>query len=164
MSLSLIVAHNHDFVIGCDNQLPWHISEDLKRFKRLTLDKTVVMGRLTYESIGRPLPHRKNIILTQQKDYHVPPEVSLIHDLSELDSLPCDHEIMIIGGGQLYRQTLHLADKLYITLVDHPVKGDAFFPTYDLSSWQLIDKSQHQTPENPIIQYQFLTYQRIKSL
>ncbi len=134
--ISLICAMGRNREIGVANRLPWHISQDLKRFKTFTMGHPIIMGRRTFESIGRPLPGRTNIIVTRNSQYERPGCV-ICHDIEEAldrarsvgESDPS--EIFVIGGAQIYRQTIAMADKLYLTLVDDEPEGaDAFFPEY----------------------------------
>lgn len=134
--ISLICAMGRNREIGVDNGLPWHISMDLKRFKKLTMGHPIIMGRRTFESIGRPLPGRRNIIITRDLNYRHPLCMT-VHSIEEAikcalaDEKSDPPEIFIIGGGQIYRQTITMADKLYFTLVDDaPERADTFFPEY----------------------------------
>lgn len=131
--LSIIAAISTNRVIGRDNKIPWHISEDLRRFKALTIGHPIIMGRKTFESIGKPLPKRANIVITRDKDYSAP-GIDVAHSIEEAieaaKTKEGSEEIFIIGGGQIYSQSIHLADKLYLTVVDQEIKGDVFFPGY----------------------------------
>jgi dihydrofolate reductase len=155
MIVSLIVAYAKNRVIGFKGQIPWHLSEDLKRFKKLTTGFTIVMGRKTYESIGRPLPKRRNVVLTRDKNFKaegIDVCASLEEALAEAKSRN-EEKVFIIGGGEIYRQSLALADELLITHVDKEVEGDAFFPEWDES---LFEESKREDHEN----YSFVDYQR----
>jgi dihydrofolate reductase len=128
VKLSLIAAISRNRVIGKDGKLPWYISEDLKRFKRLTTGYTVLMGRKTFESLGKPLPNRRNVVITT----HSIAGVETYASLSEaLDALKGEERVFIIGGGQIYTQLLEQADELYLTIVDRDVAGDTLFPPYE---------------------------------
>lgn len=130
--ISLIAALSENRVIGKDNKLPWHIAEDLKRFKQLTLHHPVIMGRKTFESIGRLLPQRMNIIISRDQSYRVE-GATVAHSLEEAIAIASQHdrtEIFIIGGGQIFTQALSIADRLYMTLVHTTIEGDAYFPDY----------------------------------
>lgn len=142
-NLSIIVAVANDQVIGVDNTLPWHLPEDLKRFKALTMGHHIIMGRKTYESLGRLLPGRTTVIVTRNPEYKV--EGALIANSIEDAIAQCkgDDEPFLIGGAQLYEAGLSLANKLYITQVDVDVKGDAFFPEFDALEWKLTDEKAH---------------------
>lgn len=134
-------------VIGKNNDLPWYIPEDLKRFKEVTDGKTVVMGRKTYESIiGRlkkPLSNRKNVVITSQADYQVPENVYLVASLDEAIDKYGGEELYIIGGASVYKQAIDKADKLYITLIDEEKEGDAFFPEINKSIWHEVWREDH---------------------
>lgn len=153
--ITLIAACSKNRVIGKDNQLVWHLPDDLKRFKKLTTGKTVLMGRKTFESIGRPLPNRTNIILTSDKNFNAEGCV-VYHDLAE--ALKHDSEIMVIGGSQIYQQSLPFADKVELTLIESEFEGDVYFPELD-STWQ-IDRSEINQNEN--YKWQYITYIKIK--
>ena len=136
MNISIIVAMSKNRVIGRDNDMPWHLSNDLKNFKRITMGKTVVMGRLTYQSIGRPLPDRKNIVLSRNL---VDKNVLIFNNLQEvLNFLKDEDEVFIIGGEDIYCQTINKANKIYLTTIDKEIIGDKYFPDIDLSSWNKI--------------------------
>ena len=145
MTISIIVAMTNNRVIGKDNQMPWHLSDDLKNFKKLTLGKTVIMGRLTYDSIGKPLPNRKNIVLSRSlKDK----KVDVLSNVEEaLEVTSAEEEVFIIGGQDIYSQTIKKATKLYITMIDSEIEGDKFFPNIDLSDWKIIDSLAYSKGE-----------------
>ena len=132
MKISLIAAISENKVIGRDNDLPWHIPEDLKRFKEITKGHPVIMGRKTYESIGRLLPNRTNIIITRDKTYQVEGAVIVnsLEDAIQEGKKVDDREIFIIGGGQIFEQAIEVADKLYLTIVHDTIDGDVYFPDY----------------------------------
>ncbi|MER2128959.1 dihydrofolate reductase [Solibacillus sp.] len=147
--ISLIVAHDKNYVIGYENGMPWHLPGDLKYFKDMTMGKPIIMGRKTFESIGRPLPGRRNIVITRNDKYHaqgIETVSSLDAALALVKEVP---EIMVIGGAQIFEQAMPLADKLYITLINHEFKGDTYFPRYDgwrlTSSQQAIDSGEGYT-------------------
>jgi dihydrofolate reductase len=160
MRRSALVAMAKNRVIGRDNTLPWRLSADLQRFKRLTLGHTLVMGRKTYESIGRPLPGRRMVVITRQKDFR-PEGVQVVHSLEEaLAAAPADEQELFIGGGeQIYRQALPLTDRLYLTVIERDVEGDAHFPELDPSDWEQVEEEAHLGAEEPL-PYRFLTYDR----
>ncbi len=150
LTLSLIVAMARNRVIGRDNTLPWHLPEDLKYFKAVTMGKPILMGRKTFESIGRPLPGRLNIVITRNANWQHP-GVSVAASLDEALELAGHDpaasgvgEVMVIGGEQIYRAAIEQADRLYITQVDAEVVGDAFFPEYDEAIWH---ETARQQPE-----------------
>ncbi|MBT1443636.1 type 3 dihydrofolate reductase [Shewanella sp. JM162201] len=155
MRIAMIAAMANNRVIGKDNQMPWHLPEDLKHFKAMTLGKPVVMGRKTFESIGKPLPGRHNIVISRQTDY--PHEgISLVSSFDEAKALvgDCD-ELVVIGGGQLYQSLLDQADKLYLTEISLDVEGDTHFPEWDDGSWELLDSSNHVSAKG--LEYRFIT-------
>ena len=149
MDISLIVAHGKNREIGKDNKLLWYISEDLKNFKRLTLNHILIMGRKTFESIGRPLPKRQTIVLTRQQDFSAP-GVLVAHSVEDAIELAQEcpdfkqEELFIAGGGEIYQLFLPMATKLYLTSIDMEIEADTFFPQLDLSSW----KKQSETVLN----------------
>jgi dihydrofolate reductase len=132
---------------------------DLARFKQLTMGHCLLMGRKTYESIGRPLPGRTIIVLTHQKDF-APPGIRVTHSLDEALGLATGDEIFIAGGAEIYRQTLLLAHRLYLTLIEKEFEGDTYFPAFDESDWQLISKERHEPTETIPFSYSFLVYER----
>jgi dihydrofolate reductase len=163
MTLSLIVAMTDDRVIGINNQLPWHLSDDLKRFKKITMGHPIIMGRKTYESIGRPLPGRKNIVITNNKEFFAE-GVSVAHGLREAIAMcPADSpERFVIGGAGLFESALPMADRLYLTLIHHPFKGDVHFPPIQLEKeFRVVDKSTHNN-DNPSFAYDFITAERLR--
>src|SRR3989344_7558281 len=128
--ISLIAALSENRVIGKDNKLPWHITEDMKRFRDLTTGHTVIMGRKTFDSIGRPLPRRTNVVITRDPEWKAA-GVIVCHCLDEAIKVGySDQELFVIGGGQIYEQAMPIADRLYLTLVHTNIEGDAFFPDY----------------------------------
>jgi dihydrofolate reductase len=156
--ISLIVAMAKHCVIGINNTLPWHLPEDLKRFKALTTGHHIIMGRKTYESLGRLLPGRTTVIVTRNKNYKV--EGALIaHSLQEAIQL-CknDDEVFIIGGAELYKDGLQVANQLYITEVDLDVQGDAFFPELEISLWQETSRESHLSEKG--LTFNYVIYKR----
>lgn len=158
MILSLIAALSKNHVIGKNNQLPWHLPADLKHFKELTYNKSIIMGRRTFESIGRALPHRRNMVITGQPEYAAPDIETYPNVESALDVVATEPEVMLIGGAQLYKQTIHQADRLYLTLVDTIIDdGDAYFPTWDPKEWTIAHQENHHADEINTFDYTFLT-------
>jgi len=156
--ISLIAAMANNRVIGKDNQMPWHLPADLGHFKAVTLGKPIIMGRKTYESIGRPLPGRKNIVISRDKDYKIE-GCETACSLEEAIKLVKDsEEIMIIGGGYLYSQTLPKADRLYLTFIDLNVDGDTQFPEYKHLSLSEIKREKHFKDEKNPYDYQFVDF------
>jgi dihydrofolate reductase len=158
MSLAIIAAMTPDRVIGRNNQLPWHLRADLQRFKQITMGKTLLMGRKTHESIGKALPGRTNVILTQQADYQAT-GCEIIHQLEPL--LQQQTEIMLIGGASLYAQLLSSAQKMYLTLVAADLAGDAHFPPWDHNDWQELQRSHHMADADNDFDYTFIDLVRI---
>lgn len=159
-TVSIIVAHDDHLGIGKNNQLLWHISSDLKRFKRLTLDHPIIMGRKTFESIGKPLPNRDNIVITRNKNHFIT-NCHLVHSIKEAIKLAQSkdkREIFIIGGGEIYKQALPLVDKLYITKVKGDFKATTFFPKY---TSQFTQVSQHHPLKEGPNQYVYQTFLRV---
>lgn len=161
MRISMIAAMAQQRVIGLNNQMPWHLPADLQHFKKVTLGKPVVMGRKTFESIGRPLPGRRNIVISRQP----PPADSPVEWVSSIEQalalLAEQPEVMIIGGAEIYRQCLPLAQRLYLTEIALETAGDAFFPDYHTAgNWREIAREEHpQSAENPL-GYRFITLER----
>jgi dihydrofolate reductase len=158
-ALSLIVAIAKNNVIGINNTLPWHLPEDLKRFRALTTGHHIIMGRKTYESLGRLLPGRTTVIVTRNKHYKL--EGALIAHSLEDALVLCqnDDEAFVIGGAELYQAGLKLADKLYVTEVDLTVDGDAFFPVVDLKYWQETSRETHISAQG--LPFSYITYTHI---
>ena len=130
--VSLIVAHAKQNVIGFNGDMPWSLPADLKGLKKLTTGNTIVMGRKTYETLGRPLPNRRNVVLTANTDFTAE-GIDVIHSIDEIKDLP--DKVFIFGGSTIYNQTMHLVDEMYITVIDEQFAGDTFFPDYDLNEW-----------------------------
>ena len=132
MQIILIAAMAKNNVIGYKNTIPWNIKGEQKIFKEHTLGHTVVMGRKTYESIGKPLPGRKNIVITKQENYKPSTEIIIASDISDaLNKCSNDEKVFIIGGSQIYKQTIDIADYIYLTIINKDVEGDSFFPKID---------------------------------
>lgn len=161
--ISLIAARADNGVIGSENDLPWYLPSDLKRFKDLTTYRSVVMGRKTYQSIiqrlGKPLPNRRNIVLTRQDNFSGPSEVQIIHDLAEIKTLP--GEVFVIGGAEIYAQTIGLAEKIYLTEVRADIDGDTYFPSIDPSKWRETERISHKKDHKNQYDYDFVVYERI---
>jgi dihydrofolate reductase len=140
--ISIIVAVARGGVIGADGRMPWHLPEDLRMFRKLTMGGVVVMGRKTFESIGKPLPGRTNVVITRQTDFH-PEGAEVVHSLGE--ALEKHPDCFIIGGAEIYRQALPLADRLYMTKIKTAYKGDTIFPKTDLRRWHRLSSEDHGT-------------------
>ena len=160
MIISLIAAMDKNRAIGIENRLPWHLPADLQHFKRVTMGKPVIMGRNTYESIGKPLPGRLNIVVTRDTAYQAP-GCTLAHSFEDaIDKAGEQEEIMIMGGASFYEHTIDKADRLYLTFVDTEVQGDAFFPAWNDGEWQEVERESHQADEKNGFNYEFVTLQR----
>jgi dihydrofolate reductase len=164
--LSLVCALAQNRTIGRNNQLPWRLPGDLAYFKKITLGHPVIMGRKTFESIGRPLPGRDNLVVTTQDGWSHPgvfPTNSLQQALAQAAEMAAARnmrEIMLIGGASLYAQALPLAQRLYLTEVHAEVEGDAFFPEFDRSEWEESSRVYHAADEANSLGYSFVVYQR----
>ncbi|MAG91893.1 type 3 dihydrofolate reductase [Candidatus Woesearchaeota archaeon] len=145
--ISLIAAMGRNRVIGKDNSLPWKLPEDMKRFKELTSGKTVIMGRKTFESIGRPLPNRKNIIITRDQNYKAEGCI-VVHSVEDALKNADNNEVMVIGGAQIYDLFLSKANKMYLTLIDHDFEGDAYFPEYNKDEWKEVSREEGKSENN----------------
>lgn len=157
--VSIIVAIAQNGVIGDKNALLWHISEDLKNFKATTSGHPVVMGRKTFESLGRPLPNRTNVVITRQRIEI--PGCTVVHSLQEALALfPAEEEVFVIGGAQIYAQALEVADRFYLTRVFHDYEGDTSFPVWDESLWRLTASESFPCGANYPWPFAFETYQR----
>ena len=159
MLISHIVAMASNRVIGNQGEIPWKIPGEQKMFKEITIGHTMIMGRKTYEAIGRALPGRTSIVVTRQPDYPAP-DCIVVHDLkSALDSCPPDEsEAFIIGGGQIYKETISIADRIYLTVLPRAVAGDACFPEFNESDYE-ITKSEFIEAVEP---YHFYIYEKVK--
>ena len=159
--ISIIVAAARNGVIGSGNRMPWHISEDLKRFKTITLDHPVVMGRKTFESLGRPLPGRTNVVITRNPGYEAE-GCKVVCSLGEALALFEEaQEVFVIGGGEIYREAMLVADRLYITWVEGDFEGDTFFPQIDHALWRITWREKHERGEKFPHPFEFVNYQRV---
>ena len=158
-ALSLIVAMDRNRLIGANGQLPWRLPEDLKHFKALTLGQTVLMGRKTWDSLGRPLPQRDNWVLTRDRGF-APPGCRVFHELDRALATPAQGALMVIGGAELYRLTLPLAQRLYLTLVDAQLQGDTWFPEFPQEQWREVGRRDCPADERHAHAYSFLTLDR----
>jgi dihydrofolate reductase len=160
MQLSIIVAMDRNRVIGKNDTLPWHISEDLKYFKRVTMGKPIVMGRKTHESIGRPLPGRENIILTRDKSYQAE-GCTVLNSIEEiLEHCKNVEEVMVTGGSEVYKQTFGKVSRLYLTEVHAEVDGDTFFPEFNRDEWEEISREDFHKDEKNEFDYSFLILEK----
>jgi dihydrofolate reductase len=162
--LSIIVALSDNNVIGRDNTLPWKLSADLKRLKVLTMGHHIIMGRKTWESLGRALPGRINVVITGDKNYKAEGAV-IAHSLNEALAISSnDDEIFIFGGGKIFREALPRVEKIYMTRVEATVDGDAFFPEISSNDWSEIERQDYKADEKNQYDYSFVTLQRNKSI
>jgi len=157
---SIIAAVAKNNCIGIKNKLPWNIPEDLEHFKKLTMGKTCIMGEATFESIlsylGKPLPGRKTVVLTLNKNYQAPTGVRVFNDIDEAWKALKDEDNFVCGGASIYKQTINRVDTLYITRVNQIVDGDTFFPEIDKNVWQEIEREDHED-------FSFVTYKKVHS-
>ena len=161
MDVSIVVALSSNGVIGRDGELPWYLSADLKHFKSITMGKPIVMGRLTHESIGRPLPGRENIVLTRDVNY-LAEGCRIINHLGDISAKSLKtEEIMIIGGARLYADALPLANRLYMTEVHTEIPGDVFFPDFDREQWQEVERQYFEADEKNEFNYSFVVMQKM---
>ncbi len=159
MKLSLIVAMASNRTIGLNNQMPWHLSADLKKFKKITMGHPIIMGRKTFESIGRPLPGRENIIISRNPDYQQP-DCLVFNTLdSALQSCAEIDEVFVIGGATLYATTLAQADRLYITEIQQAFEGDTWFPEIKKEQWQEVAREDISDDSSVNFNYSFIVYE-----
>lgn len=156
--INIVVAYANNRVIGHNGSVPWHLPSDLKFFKQITSNHTVVMGRKTFESIRQPLPNRRNIVLTHSNDFHFP-GVEVMHNTQDVLALG---DIFIIGGENIYRQFIDVTERLYITEIALEIEGDTFFPAWDQHAFTLISTQEGTLDENNRIPHTFSIYQRNK--
>lgn len=159
MTLSILVAHDQQRVIGYNNDIPWHLPNDMKHVKALSTGNTLVMGRGTYESIGKPLPNRRNVVLTSNKNYH-PEGVDIIHSIDEIYDLP--GHVFIFGGQSLFEEMIDKVDDMYITVLEGKHKGDTFFPPYTFEDWEVESSEEGKLDEKNKIPHTFLHLVRKK--
>jgi dihydrofolate reductase len=163
MIISAIVATAKNGVIGKDNEIPWYLPADFAYFKRVTLNHHIIMGRNCYESIGRPLPKRTNIIVTRNL-FYIASGCITVHSIAEglqIAQQNDETEAFIIGGGEIYQQTMHLLDKIYVTQVDLNTEGDVFFPELNPAEWRLISEENHPKDEKNEWNFTFKIFERI---
>ena len=160
--LSLIVAISQNHVIGKDNKLIWYIPQDLKRFKALTTGHTIIMGRKTFESLGRILPNRKHVVISRDLNFQPNNEnVEVVRDISELDKyITSDEECFVIGGASIYKQLMPYANKIYLTVIYHKFKGDAYFPKIDKNVWTIIERKIEPSKPDNAFKFEYITYIR----
>ena len=157
-SLSIICGMDENRLIGSDNALPWHLPADMVYFKKTTMGKPILMGRKTYESIGKPLPGRRNIIISRDSSYQAEGCDIASSIEAAIDLVDDQPEAMLIGGASLYEQTMVVADSLYITEIHHQFSGDAWFPAIDPGNWKEVWREEHPTDERNKFNYAFVKY------
>ena len=157
--IKIIVATSNNRVIGDSNKLIWNLPSDLRRFKEITTGHPIVMGRKTYESIGRPLPNRRNVIITKDTNYVVD-NCEVVNSIEEA-LLLTNNDCFIIGGGEIYKQTLPLASQVFLTLIDEEFQGDTYFPELD-KSWFLSKEEKFQSDEKNPHNYSFIVYEKFQ--
>lgn len=166
MHLAIIVAASENGVIGRNNALPWHLPGDLQYFKRVTMGKPILMGRKTFESIGRPLPGRTNVVITRNPDFSaegirvvesLAAALRLAEDIALVDGV---EELVVIGGAEIYREALPLAQRLYLTEVHASIEGDAWLPEIDWADWREVQRERHAAEGNNPYDYSFVVYER----
>jgi len=159
--ISMIVAMADNGAIGKDNELLWHLPKDFQHFKAVTMGKPILMGRKTYESIGRPLPGRKNIVITRDERFDAE-GVTVVHSISSaLEEAKEFDDVMVIGGASFYEQMLPRVDTLYVTVVRQHFDADAFFPEINAAEWQIVEQVNHEPDEKHAYPFSFITYQRV---
>lgn len=170
MRKALIVAMSRNRVIGRDNKLPWYLPGDLRYFKQATMGKPIIMGRKTWDSIGRPLPGRMNVVISRNPQWEAPAGTVAASSLDEAlvkaeaqAEIEGGDEVMIIGGGQIYAEALPLIDRIYITQVHAEIEGDAFFPEVNWDDWEEIGREDFSASDNNPYDYSFVVYQRLAS-
>ena len=165
MLISLIVAASTNNAIGKHNQLPWHLPNDMKFFKNTTWAMPVLMGRKTFESLGKPLQGRLNIVITRQEGW-TPESTIIVHSLKEAVTTANEadyKEAFVIGGGEIFKEAMPLANKIYLTRVDADVEGDVFFPEINTGDWKLVSEQSFLPDEKHIHAYHFQLWERIKA-
>lgn len=162
MKISIIAAIAQNNAIGIDNKLLWHLPSDLQFFKKSTLNCTIIMGRKTFDSIGKALPKRKNIVITRNPQFNAA-GCTVVQNLSEALSHADSEEVFIVGGANIYEQSMHIAHKLYITHVHERFEADTFFPAIDSSIWKEVFREEHYKDEKHAYDFSFVIYEKINS-
>jgi dihydrofolate reductase len=158
--ITIVVAIASNYDIGKNNQLLWHLPNDLKHFKEITSGGTIIMGRKTFDSVGKPLPRRRNIVITRQAIEI--PGCEVVGSIDEAIALcKTEHEVFIVGGAEIYRQAMHLVNRIYLTIVHHTFDADTFFPEIDYKDWKETDHEDYETDEKHAFKYSFITLERI---
>lgn len=159
--ISFVVAMDDNRAIGKDNDLPWYLPNDLKHFKKTTMGKPIVMGRKTYESIGKPLPGRENIVVTRDKSYKAE-GTTIVHSVNEVLQMNAE-EICVIGGSEIFKQFLPVADRLYITEIHYTFDADTYFPELSADEWKEVSRTEGIVDEKNKYPHEFVVYEKIKS-
>jgi len=158
--ITIVVAIASNYAIGKNNQLLWHLPKDLKHFKDITAGGTVIMGRKTFDSVGKPLPKRRNIVITRK-----PISIEGCEVVDSVDAAlalcKTEKEVFIVGGAEIYRQTMPLANRIYLTIVHHSFDADTFFPEIDYKEWTELEREDHETDEKHQFSYSFITLERV---
>ncbi|UOB19620.1 dihydrofolate reductase [Macrococcus armenti] len=158
--LSIIVCHDKNRVIGFENKMPWHLPNDLKRVKALTTGNTIVMGRKTYESLGKALPNRKNVVLTRDKSFQ-PEDAEVIHNIDDIYDLK--GHVFVFGGQNFYEQMIDKVDDMYVTVIEESYPGDAFFPEYTFKDFKVLSIEEGVLDEKNTIPHHFMHLERYKN-
>jgi dihydrofolate reductase len=162
MGITIIVAQAKNRAIGIDGALPWHLSADLKRFRQLTSGHTIIMGRKTWDSIGKPLPHRHNIVITRTQDLVLEGAQTVTSLKAAIQVASNELEKFIIGGAEIYNLALPIVDTIEMTLIHQDIQGDTYFPPVDSNIWEVSERSEHQDDASGLC-YSFVTYKRISA-
>ena len=160
MKISIVAAIAQNYAIGLNNQLIWHLPDDLQFFKKTTLNASIIMGRKTFDSIGKALPKRTNIIISSNPDFHAPACI-VVKNLEDAIAKADSNEVFIVGGASIYEQSMPIADKLYITHVHHTFKADTFFPVIDPKIWKVTSSEDHFKDEKHAYDFSFVTYEKV---
>lgn len=162
--LTLIAATSINNALGKNNQLVWHLPDDFKRFKSLTSNHYIILGRKTFESFPKPLPNRIHVIITRNENYQAPEGCIVVSSLEKaIATCPNDEEVFIIGGGEIYKQSIDMADKIELTRVHTEVEADTFFPEIDTTKWELVFEEFHPKDEKHAFDFTFQTFLKSKS-
>jgi dihydrofolate reductase len=160
--VSLVVAMSENRVIGRNGGLPWRLPDDLKHFKQITVDHTVIMGRKTFDEVKHPLDNRRNVVISRNREFH-PHGVTVVPTLAEALALGAtESEVFVIGGGEVFKLALPRADRLYLTVVHAQIEGDTYFPEFDAAAWVLEDEERHEADARHAYPFTFRNYQRIR--
>lgn len=163
--LAIIAAMAQNSVIGLAGEMPWHMPADLRHFKQLTVTKTIIMGRKTFDTLAGPLPNRRNIVVTRNPAFSAPGcDVFLDLDTAILEALRLSNDVMIVGGAHIYQQALSKVNRMYLTFIDAQVEGDTYFPVWQRNAWHQVSVSLHHKDDKNPYDYQFIEYERIAAI